>query len=57
MSPYTFLAQIKGYEQDVAQLRPEILQAMQALMELVEEQEGLIRTMLAVNKKLLDRKK
>jgi hypothetical protein len=52
MNAYTYLAQIRGFEQDIAN-SPETLKALNQLIELVEEQQGYIVTLLAANKKLL----
>lgn len=38
-------------------MSPEVLTAIWELVELVEEQERLLRTLLDVNRKLLDKKK
>lgn len=57
MSPYTFVATVRGWDQDVAAMSPDVLKAIWELVELVEEQERLLRTLLDVNRKLLDKKK
>lgn len=53
MNAYTYIAQMRGFAQDVAN-SPETLKALLQLVELVEEQQGYIITLLAANKKLLD---
>ena len=44
---------MRGFAQDVAN-SPETLKALMQLVELVEEQQGYIVTLLAANRKLLD---
>lgn len=56
MSPYSFIADMNGFQQDLAAMHPEAVQLFVSLLELVEEQERLIQTMLVANKKLLDKK-
>lgn len=55
MNSYNFIADINGLQQEFASLPPEVTQIVTSLIELVEEQENLIKTMLDVNKNLLDR--
>lgn len=54
MNSYNFIADMNGLQQEFASMPPEVTQIVATLLELVEEQERLIKTMLDVNKKLLD---
>jgi hypothetical protein len=56
MSPYSFIADMNGFQLEVATLNPEFTKLVISLLELVEEQERLIQIMLATNKKLLNKK-
>lgn len=56
MSPFDFIADLNGFQQELATLHPEVTQLVVSLLELVEEQERLIQTMLVVNKRLIDKK-
>jgi type II secretory pathway predicted ATPase ExeA len=53
MNAFAYIAQMRGFAQDVAS-SPETLKGLMQLMELVEEQQGYIHTLLIANKKLLD---
>ncbi|MBT2300374.1 hypothetical protein J7E70_07840 [Variovorax paradoxus] len=53
MNAYVYIAQIRGFAADVAN-SPETLKSLMQLIELIEEQQGYIQTLLAANKKLLD---
>lgn len=53
MNAHTFIAQMNGIQMDLAAMNPEILAALQNLLEIVEQQDAQIRTLLAVNKRLL----
>jgi hypothetical protein len=55
MNPYNFIADMNGLQQEFASLPEEVTRLVATLIELVDEQERLIRTMLNANKKLLDR--
>jgi len=56
VNPYNFIADMNGFQVEMATLNPEVVKLVVSLLELVEEQERLIQTMLTVNKKLLDKK-
>lgn len=56
MNPYTFIAGMNGFQLELEALHPEVMQLVVSLLELVEEQERLLQTMLIANKKLLDKK-
>lgn len=56
MNSYNFIADMNGLQQEFASLPEEVRQIVKSLIELVEEQERLIQTMLNVNKKLIDKK-
>lgn len=53
MNAFTYIAQMRGFAQDVAK-SPETLKSLMQLIELVEEQQGYIVTLLSANRKLLD---
>jgi len=53
MNAYVYIAQIRGFAQDVAN-SPETLKSLMQLIELIEEQQGYIHTLLIANRKLLD---
>jgi hypothetical protein len=55
MNSYNFIADMNGLQQEFASLPEEVTLIVSTLLELVEEQERLIRTMLTTNKKLLNR--
>jgi hypothetical protein len=56
MNSYSFIADMNGLQQEMASLHPEVAKMIVSLLEMVEEQERLLKTMLDVNKKLLDKK-
>lgn len=56
MNSYSFVADMNGFQAEMATLNPEVVQLVVSLLELVEEQERLLQTMLTMNKKLLDKK-
>jgi hypothetical protein len=51
-----FIADMNGLQAELALLPDEVTRLIASLMDLVEEQERLLQTMLTVNKKLIDRK-
>lgn len=53
MNAHVYIDQIRGFAQDVAN-SPETLKSLMQLIELIEEQQGYIRTLLIANRKLLD---
>jgi hypothetical protein len=55
MNSYNFIADMNGLQAEFASMPQEVTLIVSTLLELVEEQERLIRTMLKANKKLLDR--
>ena len=55
MNSYNFIADMNGLQQEFESLPADVVQLVASLIELVDEQEGLIKTMLVANKKLLDR--
>lgn len=56
MKTSQFIADMNGLQAELASLPDEVTRLIVSLMDLVEEQERLLQTMLTVNKKLIDRK-
>lgn len=55
MSPEGFVLEMEAFEEGIAE-SPEMMKALIQLLEVVEEQQACIQTLLAVNKKLLANK-
>jgi hypothetical protein len=53
MNPESFILEMEGFGEAVAD-SPEMVKALVQLLEVVEEQQSCIETLLAVNKKLLE---